>query len=270
MFLANNQLRLTKTRRTAFTLVELLVGIAIFGVLVGMLIPAAQMVREAARRTSCQDRLKNHGLALLNYESSNSAFPHGASFPYEHSWCSEILPYLEQQPMYDALNFKKRWDDGATNARFVFQDLEIFHCPSSVKEYPGKTDYCGISGSWRTTIPIPNAEHNGMLFPAASKKAYQVALNSVTDGTSCTICVSEGVGVLEEDYGFWAAGLNCFSQESVVNSSDNTVDEIASDHPTGANAALCDGAVVFLSKDLSEEVVAALCTRNGYDTAIDF
>ena len=96
--------------RRGFTLVELLVVIAIIGVLVALLLPAIQAAREAARRTSCSNNLKNLGLAILNHHDVRKSFPisHGAFSVPEASvpqsgvgWIIETLPQLEQQPLYD-------------------------------------------------------------------------------------------------------------------------------------------------------------------------
>ncbi len=99
-------------KHAGFTLVELLVVIAIIGLLIALLLPAIQSAREAARRTSCTNNLKQIALALLNYESSAGQFPLGSytavqeDHPAEEdglSWASQILPQLEEQAIYDTL-----------------------------------------------------------------------------------------------------------------------------------------------------------------------
>jgi prepilin-type N-terminal cleavage/methylation domain-containing protein/prepilin-type processing-associated H-X9-DG protein len=101
-----------RNRRSAFTLVELLVVIAIIGILVAMLLPAIQAAREAARRTSCTNNLKQLALALLNYEEARGQFPLGSysavteDHPAEEDglgWATQILPQIEEQPLYDRI-----------------------------------------------------------------------------------------------------------------------------------------------------------------------
>jgi prepilin-type N-terminal cleavage/methylation domain-containing protein len=139
--------------RKGFTLVELLVVIAIIGILVALLLPAIQAAREAARRSQCQNHLKNLGLALMNYHSANKSFPQGfiSAAECEASWGWQIfaLPYLEEQPLYDKLSpsatFVSPIDKTRTTRRnlvdllagqraedlkLVQTPLAIFRCPS--------------------------------------------------------------------------------------------------------------------------------------------
>ena len=109
---------MTKRSRNAFTLVELLVVIAIIGILIGMLLPAVQQVREAARRSKCQNNLRQIALGALNYESALMKFPKGVAYPRNitlfdpstdlnemlFSWSTLIAPQIEQNNAYDVLD----------------------------------------------------------------------------------------------------------------------------------------------------------------------
>lgn len=98
------------SKRRGFTLIELLVVIAIIGVLIALLLPAVQSAREAARRSQCVNNLKQLGLAIQNYHDVNSAFPPsgdgGPSNPVVHTFSlkTKLLPFIEQQPVYNAIN----------------------------------------------------------------------------------------------------------------------------------------------------------------------
>jgi prepilin-type N-terminal cleavage/methylation domain-containing protein len=148
-------------RRVGFTLVELLVVIAIIGVLVGLLMPAVQMAREAARRTQCQNNLRQLGVALQNYHDTNKRFPPGGYFgmpvppqipqpAFHHTWLTSILPQLEQKPLYDTINFKVRaWGQLITPTNpsgptLVSSELNVLHCPSDAG-YKGSGETHGIA-----------------------------------------------------------------------------------------------------------------------------
>lgn len=149
--------------RAGFTLVELLVVIAIIGILVALLLPAVQAAREAARRMSCSNNLKQLGLALHNYHDTYKRFPHNSTFWPPHSgnqydWSNaskgsllvKLLPFLEQQPLYNQMNFTIAfaWGNTAnlgnlnnlefqrdtTGKAFVSAVIPGFLCPSSSHE----------------------------------------------------------------------------------------------------------------------------------------
>lgn len=144
--LSQQQAPLPKDRRSAFTLVELLVVIAIIGVLVALLLPAIQAAREAARRSSCLNNMKQIGLSLLNFEATRGELPKGAvrNFPPSNpsnatsngTWISQSLAYMEQgalfamydpsQPIYN----QPSGDETAENVAFHHRYIPAYDCPS--------------------------------------------------------------------------------------------------------------------------------------------
>ena len=115
--------------RFGFTLVELLVVIAIIGILVSLLLPAVQSAREAARRMECSNNLKQIGLALHNFQTANKEeFPVGAPGTGGHGMWTHMLPYLEQQNIYDNCEF----DGSAGNDPMLYTLIDFYVCPSYV------------------------------------------------------------------------------------------------------------------------------------------
>src|SRR5688572_9841513 len=128
-------------RSRGFTLVELLVVIAIIGVLVALLLPAVQAAREAARRTSCLNNLKQLGLGLHNFHDAKNQFPPGRSpWPAPFSTQAHLLPYLEQENLQDLIDFTQSTSTGV-NLAAANVDVKLFQCPTdgSRGRVPGST-----------------------------------------------------------------------------------------------------------------------------------
>jgi prepilin-type N-terminal cleavage/methylation domain-containing protein len=127
----------TPSLQAAFTLVELLVVIAIIGILVAMLLPAVQSAREAARRMQCSNNLKQLALAMHNYHTAVGSFPPGAIVENNLSWNVFLLPYIEQQNLYDKFSFAKGEfyagtnNEGPNKLIHGLIPVQAYFCPSA-------------------------------------------------------------------------------------------------------------------------------------------
>jgi prepilin-type N-terminal cleavage/methylation domain-containing protein len=199
-------------RRFAFTLIELLVVIAIIAILIALLLPAVQQAREAARRTQCRNNMKQLGLALHNYHDTHQTFPltqvftyfpgaaGTAGIPRNHSWVSMILPYIDQAPLYNQINFSApMWNStttqfqlGSNGQPIVSTQLTALMCPSdpgfsgntALSHGISQTNYAGSMGwDWwyRASHPVSGVFQNG----------GNTRIRDITKGTSSTIMVGE-------------------------------------------------------------------------------
>ncbi|AWM41425.1 putative major pilin subunit [Gemmata obscuriglobus] len=203
---------MSQFRRRAFTLIELLVVIAIIAILIGLLLPAVQKVREAAARMSCQNNLKQFGLAIHNYANTNdNKFPAtrvtvGGDAKFR-AWTPLALPYVEQDNVAKQWNFTVKWNQG-TNLPVSQTSFKLFKCPSAPDSRRqgtygalGLGDYGTMNAVRRrfyTANSIPNFpvagtaagdEANG-----AMAKVTDTPIVGVTDGTSNTILLAEDAG----------------------------------------------------------------------------
>jgi prepilin-type N-terminal cleavage/methylation domain-containing protein/prepilin-type processing-associated H-X9-DG protein len=229
--------------RNGFTLIELLVVIAIIAVLISLLLPAVQSAREAARRAQCTNNLKQIALAAHNYLDTIGTLPQGMPFQVNgntpwashlgppdwpttsHSVFVSMLPQLEQQPLFDAVNFKMSvWN--APNFTIHAVSISTLACPSDYKvsdprtlpdgsmQDPGAitmkySSYSGNAGTWvlwfQQDFP-PQRFMNGLFHIRSA-----VRLAEITDGQSNTIAFSEHSHSLYDDstslwYNWWSSG----------------------------------------------------------------
>ena len=199
-----------------FTLVELLIVIAIIGTLVGLLLPAVQSVREAARRSSCQNNLRQIGIGFHNYESAKGFFPTSVSGGgARHYWVAQILPYLDENPLANIYDYTVACND-IKNREAVQYPLSFMRCPSTpggpLPDPKFKTgtpswgsiaaDYAGSAGpstrQWtilpaQITYPQPRSVEgffNGTIKPGEKGRRSK----EIPDGTSKSIAVLERAG----------------------------------------------------------------------------
>lgn len=203
--------RPVRRRRFAFTLVEILVVIAIIGLLLALLLPAVQMAREAGRRASCTNNLKQIGLALQQYHASMERFPLATiGKPFRHTCIPFMLPFLEEDAVHNAYDFDRNWNH-EDNQPAINVPLSVLLCPSSVG--PG-TDEIGngrtaVTGdyapatafSWElASLGLVDPQHyaakrqkmiRGIMHP---NNGAGVRMADVLDGSSNTILFAEDAG----------------------------------------------------------------------------
>lgn len=201
--------RRTSAAGRGFTLVELLVVIAIIGILVTLLLPAVQSAREAARRTGCQNNIRQLGIAAINYHDTNNKFPSsvrpaGLTNAPRIAGLTFLLPFIEETAIFNAYDQSKNWSH-ANNLPVTSKRIASFLCPSSVE--PERLDGVPETSPWVGVVAItdysPTIGVDQRLFaaglvdfagPGALPKNGEPKMSDVTDGLSKTILYAESAG----------------------------------------------------------------------------
>ena len=216
-------------------------------VLVALLLPAVQAAREAARRTQSTNNLKQIALAMHNYHDTFKGFPPIYSVDKDGkpllSWRVHILPFIEQQPLYQAFHLDEPWDS-AHNKTLIARMPQVYRSPNSVAE-PGKTVYLGNAG--KDGVFVPPTEG-----PPQPPRGLSFA--KITDGTSNTIMAVEAND---------AAAVIWTKPDDFVPRADNPLQGLVGMRPGGFLAALCDGSVRFIAATIDKNTLKALFTRSG-------
>ncbi len=302
-------------RRKAFTLVELLVVIAIIGILVAMLLPAVQAAREAARRMSCSNNMKQIGLGLHLYHDTFRQFPPGWR-GYDLTtgqpdwlgdpgwgWCAAILPYMEQQNLYDeSLRFElpitaHENEQGRTTY------LPMFRCPSDIGDqmfelHAGHDHMHGVpsqSGLAGFPLLMPTANYVGVFGTVDLHDACEngpcrgdgvfflnrgIRMAEISDGLSQTLMVGERSSKLS--YSTWVGavahaehgparvvGVGRYPPNSEA-CPEHYIHNFSSLHPAGTHFLRADGSVRLILETIDRDVYLKLCTRANGDIIRDY
>jgi prepilin-type N-terminal cleavage/methylation domain-containing protein/prepilin-type processing-associated H-X9-DG protein len=285
--------------RSAFTLIELLVVIGIIGVMVGITLPAVQMVRETARRTQCSNNLRQLAMGLFNFESSHQKLPSGRTLATAPTFGSAslftyLLPFVEQGNVWDRA--LQDYKDDPNPFRFhsgLGTVIPLFQCPSDPDAgsvhlthdsfLVASTNYLGVNGTNYLSL-------DGVFYLNSATR-----MRDIRDGQSNTLLLGERPPSADFWYGWWYAGLgqrgsgspNMVLGVREINdpplSGSNFLETCPrgpyeysrgqqgkqcdvlhfwSYHPSGANFALCDGSVHFIPYD-ANDVLPHLATKSG-------
>lgn len=290
------------SKRPAFTLIELLVVIAIIAILIALLIPAVQKVREASNRTTCQNALKQMGLAFHSHHDANKAFPSGGrdwgdtarvmsgGQPGDYrtqswGWAYQILPYVEQQALW------LEPSDTIVGGTVV----KLYVCPSSrpptVYLYQGvkrfAMDYTGNAGKYmNASVGDTNNTFDGPIVPTANcGPKLTRRIRHITDGTASTLLIGEryldkaqmgSSGSCSDDQG-WVDGWDNDAMSSAIPWTDSS--KVYVPQPTGwvnitacggffgsihpaMQCVFCDGSVHTVSFAISQANFLNLCRIN--------
>ena len=294
----------SKTKgRVGFTLIELLVVIAIIAILIALLVPAVQKVREAAAATQCQNNMKQIVLACHNFHDANKRFQMqgdplcgAGNGTANSSYLVPILPYLEQQAIYDHI-----YNNGGSTD--VVDQVFAYMCPMDPRNfsttYPGwaGTSYVGIAGwSYHSTA----GDQIGVFNQAAgSNLGVQVTIATITDGASNTVMIGERPPSCDLYWGWWSFNVGYDAVSGSQNSEELSsftiggpmcspqppgpcgganyvfgggprkvgnpcsMNQLWSCHTAGAFFGFADGGIRFISYGVSANVVPDLSTIRG-------
>jgi len=204
------------------------------GVAIGILLPAVQQVRTAARRTQSMNNLRLLGLSALNYESTRMHFPSGDG-PVKKggppvSWRVKVLPYVEANQLYNQYNFDEPWDS-ETNLKVLQQMPEVFSNPASTAQ-PNHTVYRGVGGA------------GGIMGVDQTGGPRETSIGQVRDGTSNTILFVETPDAMAVP---WTKPDGGIDPEKIKPW------QMKGNYPGGFNVGFADGSSHFIALTLNEE-----------------
>lgn len=230
-------------------------------VLFYLLLPTLGHPAEASYRTQCKNNLKHIMLAHHNNHDFQRRFAASSEGDPPHSWRVTLLPFMDQKPVFDRYRFAAPWDD-LVNEPVAIIPMAIFQCPSRVRQV--RPEFLrDAQQRYFSHYAILNGAHTA---------STGVTVNQITDGTSNTLLVVEACGVdrvwtnpTDVDIDSQPVGINLPSATRF-----HSPGWISSHHYDGGHAALADGSVRFLSKNIDPKILKALVTMDGGESVGDF
>ncbi len=284
-----------------YTIIELLVAMVIIGILIALLMPAIQAGRESARRVQCANHLRQMGVALHAYHSTFQQYPSGIVQQNGFLWSGALLPFLEQQVVFETLDLEQGWHHPA-NTSALRQVYPIFRCPSAsapLRQDHGVTDrvpatYLAVgSGTQQLESGPPptiyGAPQDGIFYLDSA-----VRFRDIMDGSCQTLAIGETLVDIEYQVpdatgvpqllDHWAVGTPTFApneiSEAVGSSgvgiglalsrdSETCIDSMelsfSSRHPGAAQMLLADGHVRLLQQSIDATLWSAMGTKDGFE-----
>ena len=240
-----------------FTIVELLVVIAVIGILMGLLLPAIQAARESGRRTACMSNAYQLGMAVNRFDQDKGRVPRWqdsiSATPLYVSWPVAVLPYIERNDLYDL------WAAGTAAGSRV----NLFLCPSSPPDNSNAVAYAGNGGDGLDASSVNHREANGVMPPLGNTYSLEDVADG--DGTATTLLFAERSGSSTQP--LWndpdessPQGLSdsfpVFGHPAVLPDRDSL-------HVDGAVVAFCDGHTYFLGSNVNGNVLTQLITSRN-------
>lgn len=279
--------------RRGFTLVELLIVIAMISLLTSLLLPAVNYSREAARRNGCANNLRQFGIAMHNYESTYGRFPAGYEYRYAdsgnmagYSWGTRLLPYLEATATYDQFDFASAIH-APTNQIAREQHLTVFLCPSDSLSHNGYVPMGNESyamASYVANFGPPDLDETQEKRDGVFSRNSRTKAAQIIDGLSNTLMVGERengpfrkAGVHGVHFAFettWSGAVRdiddptddhghmvLFQTGHTPNHIDSDDRDVSSPHSSYAQFLLCDGSVDTVSEEIEPSLYHDLGTR---------
>jgi prepilin-type N-terminal cleavage/methylation domain-containing protein/prepilin-type processing-associated H-X9-DG protein len=271
---------------SGFTLVELLVVIAVVGVILAITLPAVQMARESARRAECGSQLRQVGVALQTYHDSILVLPALATSKINGTanlgFLVRLLPYIEQAPLASKVHWDENFDTRYHNKQLNSVRVKLYQCPSCsvTKSERGEgftAHYYGVMGPKAPGYAVeirPSGANGGRALDGPLLVNRYLNLSAISDGTSNTLIVGEVSWNKAGCYRPWTRGAELAGASPGKNvtyglkKQPYKVEKLndvsfGAEHSNGCNFVRADGSILFLSAAVDLKTFQALASRNG-------